>query len=177
MKALLPSFVLPYIGTLCDSPFKRYKRLTKAIFMWNMWEGFHSSFKPAQVFGHQCGEQTLNWTQLVSIVAPVWSKQLGWKVMRCCTLEKSLSNAIFLENVSIQPASYIVIFLLRFYVLSRRNDLSTLGEKNCNQCDYLFSEVGNLRMHLMKNTVEKSRTIATGIVMHFLNQTIWGHFW
>ena len=42
---------------------------------------------------------------------------------------KSLSNAIFLENISIQPASYIVIFLLRFYVLSRRNDLRTLGEK------------------------------------------------
>ena len=90
---------------------------------------------------------------------------------------KSLSNAIFLRNISIQPASYIVIFRLHFYVLSRRNDLSTLGGKNCNQCDYLFSEVGNLRMHLMKNTVEKSQTIATGAVLHFLNQTIWGHIW
>ena len=67
---------------------------------------------------------------------------------------KSLSNAIFLENISIQPASNIIIFLMHFYVLSRGNDLSALGEK-CNQCDYSFSEVGNLRMHLMKNTVEK----------------------
>ena len=33
-------------------------------------------------------EETLNWTQLVSIAAPVWSKRLSWKVMRCCTLEK-----------------------------------------------------------------------------------------
>ena len=38
--------------------------------MWNIWEGFHSSFKPAQAYGHQYGEKTLNWTQIVIIVAP-----------------------------------------------------------------------------------------------------------
>ena len=34
------------------------------------------------------GKKTFNWTQLVSIVAPVWLKRLSWKVMRCCTLGK-----------------------------------------------------------------------------------------
>ena len=90
---------------------------------------------------------------------------------------KSLSTAIFLEN-KMQPASYIIIFLMRVHVLSRGNDLNALGKKvakKCNQCDYSFSEVGNLRMHLMTNTVEKSQTIATGVVMHFLNQEILGH--
>ena len=40
--------VLPYIGTLCDSPFKRYKWLTKIFCLWNMWKGIHSSFKPGK---------------------------------------------------------------------------------------------------------------------------------
>ena len=41
---------------------------------------------------------------------------------------KSLSTAIFLEN-KMQPASYIIIFLMRFHVLSRGNDLSALGKR------------------------------------------------
>ena len=31
--------------------------------------------------------------------------------------------------------------------------------KKCNQCDHLFLEVGNLRMHLMKNTVKKVKQL------------------
>ena len=44
---------------------------------------------------------------------------------------KSLSNAIFLENICIQPASNIKIFLMRFHVLSRRD--SGLGGKSCKK--------------------------------------------
>ena len=106
------------------------------------------------VNGHQRGEKNI---KLVPTCI-----NCGFSVIKTAELKshemlhtgKSLSNAIFLENISIQPASNIIIFLMRFYVLSRGNDLSALGKK-CNQCDYSFSEVGNLRMHLMKNTVEK----------------------
>ena len=134
-----------------------------------MWEGFHSSFKPAQAY------VVINVGKNIKLDPTCIN--CGFSVIKTAELKshemlhtgKSLSNAIFLENISIQPASNIIIFLMRFYVLSRGNDLSALGKK-CNQCDYSFSEVGNLRMHLMKNTVEKSQTIATGV--HFLNQTI-----
>ena len=44
-----------YIGTLCNSPFKRYKWY----FMWNMWKGIHSSFKPEQAHRHHRGEKPL----------------------------------------------------------------------------------------------------------------------
>ena len=168
MKALVPSSVLPYIGTLCDSPFKRYKSLTKTFLMWNMWEGFHSSFKPAQAYGHRRGEKTLNWTQLISIVAPVWSKRLSWKVIRCCTLEKDFKCHIFEKNISVQPASYIITFLMRFHVLS-------IGEKvakQCNQCNYSFSEVGNLRMHLMKNTLMSINISAGRVYLHLFSFTM-----
>ena len=85
----LASFCNTLEQSLRDSPFKRYTRLTKQILMWNMWEGFHSSFKPAQAYMViNVGGKQLNWTQLVWIVAPVWSKRLSWKVTRCCTGKK-----------------------------------------------------------------------------------------
>ena len=157
-----------------------------------MWEGFHSSFKPAQAYGHQWRNIKLDPTCINCGSSVIKTAEL--KSHEMLHTGKSLSNAIFFENISIQPASNIIIFLMRFYVLSWGNDLSALGKK-CNQCDYSFSEVGNLRMHLMKNTVEKSQTMCfsqsdnlrthlityrggahtnvTSVTRHSLMQAIW----
>ena len=49
----------------------------------------------ASIWSSTWGKKTLNWTQLISIVAPVWSKRLSWKVIRCCTLKKDFRCHIF----------------------------------------------------------------------------------
>ena len=118
-----------------------------------MWEGFHSSFKPAQAY------MVINVGKNIKLDPTCIN--CGFSVIKTAELKshemlhtgKSLSNTIIFGKYFC-TASYILIFLMRFHVLSRGNNLSVLGKK-CNQCDYSFSEVGNLRMHLMKNTVEK----------------------
>ena len=53
MKALVPRSVLPYIGTLCDSPFKRWESGPKPSYCWAGWRW------SAQELGRQQGGATI----------------------------------------------------------------------------------------------------------------------
>ena len=133
-----------------------------------MWEGFHSSFKPAQAY------MVINVGKNIKLDPTCIN--CGFSVIKTAELKcdkmlhtgKSFSNAMFLKNISLQPASYIINFLMRFHVLS-------IGEKvakQCNQCNYSFSEVGNLRMHLMKNTLMSINISAGRVYLHLFSFTM-----
>ena len=94
--------------------------------MWVDVEDFCSSFKPVQAYGHRCGGKPLNGPQPLLIVALVWSKQLGWKGTRWCTLVKDVLDATSVENISFQLASYIKTFQLGLHVVSIINHPTTL---------------------------------------------------
>ena len=47
----------------------------------------------------------------------------------------------------------------------------------CYQCDYTPTEARKLRIHLKKNTLGKSQTNATCVIMHQFRQVIWGDIW
>ena len=68
--------------------------------------------------------KTLNRAQLVSIVAPVWSKQVSWKGTRWCTL---FLDGTSVENISYQRHTSIVNnFQVGLNVVSIRKYLTTL---------------------------------------------------
>ena len=62
LEAIVPSSVLPYIGTLCDSPFKRYKRLTKTIFYVKYVGRFSLQLQTCASIWSSTKGKTLNWT-------------------------------------------------------------------------------------------------------------------
>lgn len=81
---LLASFcqILEHSATIYSKDTKNY--------LWNMWKGIRSSFKPAQAYDHHRGGETINWLQCVWIVARVWSKWICWKGTRSCTMQQVL---------------------------------------------------------------------------------------
>ena len=59
IKSLVQSFVLPYNGTFCDSPFKRYKWLTKNILYVKYVERYSLQLQIWQAYCHHRGEKLL----------------------------------------------------------------------------------------------------------------------
>ena len=113
-----------------------------------MWEGFHSSFKPAQAYmvinvgkNIKLDPTCINCGFSVIKTAELKSHEMlhtGKKFIKCHIFGE------YFYTAGLKHHSFSHAFLCSF---QRR--------EKCNQCDYSFSEVGNLRMHLMKNTVEK----------------------
>ena len=130
MKALVPSFVLPYIGTVIVwLSVQKVQTIDKINFNVKYVGRFPLQLQTcASIWSLTWGKNTKLDSTCINCGSSV-IKTAELKSHEMLHIGKSLSNAIFLRNISIQPASYIVIFRLHFYVLSRRNDLSALGEK------------------------------------------------
>ena len=96
-------------------------------------------------------------------------------ILLCKRFEGAFENAQWRKAQQMQPV-WLCICSRRQFEDTFENAQWKKSNK-CNQCQYACSLAGYLRTHIWKNTVVKSRTNATNLIMHPLTQVLWRRIW